>query len=258
MLVILVEYQFISSVPGAAWLQVSHSTNLRANTLITYFLHHQASPALSARPDWGSRSHQPGLARSGQWAELHNRPIWSHFVHLNISSDKFALTGLAGLAGLVKSPNYEILVNTAVHRGLLQFLYRRHNVGQGQPGGPCLGQNTNILQRFDAQASTDQDRPAPASHGPQSATNVYIGPVWVLGSWDIFFDILCFITGYSLVAELYFILGNKISILAWFNIKLLQNFFIIFTCHLHKSQGKICKNFTNEVVLSSQWSATWW
>ena len=117
MLVILVEYQFISSVPGAAWLQVSHSTNLRANTLITYFLHHQASPALSARPDWGSRSHQPGLARSGQWAELHNRPIWSHFVHLNISSDKFALTGLAGLAGLVESPNYEILVNTAVHRG---------------------------------------------------------------------------------------------------------------------------------------------
>ena len=202
MLVILVEYQFISSVPGAAWLQVSHSTNLRANTLITYFLHHQASPALSARPDWGSRSHQPGLARSGQWAELHNRPIWSHFVHLNISSDKFALTGLAGL---VESPNYEILVNTAVHWGVLQFLYRRHNVGQGQPGGPCLGQNTNILQRFDAQARTG----SPASHGPQSATNVYIGPVWVLGSWDIFLNlyhgnyyyILCFITGYSVVAD---------------------------------------------------------
>ena len=155
MLVILVEYQFISSVPGAAWLQVSHSTNLRANTLITYFLHHQASPALSARPDWGSRSHQPGLARSGQWAELHNRPIWSHLVHLNIFSDKSALTGLAGL---VESPNYEILVNTAVHWGVLQFLYRRHNVGQGQPGGPCLGQNTNILQRFDAQARPDQDR----------------------------------------------------------------------------------------------------
>ena len=54
-------------------------------------------------------------------------------------------------------------------------------MGQGQPGGPCSGQKTNILQRFDAQPSTAPGLPRPprpvCSPTDHSQTNTYIGPV---------------------------------------------------------------------------------